>query len=232
VDFAASGRALWLPLIAVSRNDSDVLGDVIVRMNADVTGAALTAQLKTVSARISDNFSGVAKNAELIASPLRPDRFTDLQPGLVILFGCRRLCALDRLPQREQSPSRTGCHRQRELAIRSALGASRLHIVRQTPFRECTIAIFGGVLAVAVARAIIGTLGMMTPPDFSTRHEFRLDWRVLLFTLAISATASFAFGLLPAVQLSASDPRSAIYHGGAPAAGAFARRRIGCVPPS
>jgi len=224
VDFAASGRALWLPLIAVSRNDSDVLGDVIVRMNADVTGAALTAQLKTVSARISDNFSGVAKNAELIASPLRPDRFTDLQPGLVILSGAVVFVLLIGCLNVSNLLLARGCHRQRELAIRSALGASRLHIVRQLLSESATIAIFGGVLAVAVARAIIGTLGMMTPPDFLRGHEFRLDWRVLLFTLAISATASFAFGLLPAVQLSASDPRSAIYHGGAPAAGAFARR--------
>jgi putative ABC transport system permease protein len=224
VDFAASGRALWLPLIAVSRNDSDVLGDVIVRMNANVTGAALTAQLKTVSARISDNFSGVAKNAELIASPLRADRFSDLQPGLVILSGAVVFVLLIGCLNVSNLLLARGWHRQRELAIRSALGASRLRIVRQLLSESATIAIFGGVLAVAVARAIIGTLGMMTPPDFLRGHEFRLDWRVLLFTLAISATASFAFGLLPAVQLSASDPRSAIYHGDAPAAGAFARR--------
>src|SRR5438477_4065132 len=112
--------------------------------------------------------------------------------GLVLLIACANIANL--LMAR-------GASRQKEIAIRLALGASRARIIRQLLVESVVLACCGGALGILLAVWLSSALLRMVP---STPHELvlssSLDLRVLLFTLSISVATGLIFGLLPALQ--------------------------------
>ena len=112
--------------------------------------------------------------------------------GLVLLIACANIANL--LMAR-------GASRQKEIAIRLALGASRARIIRQLLVESVVLACCGGALGILLAVWLSSALLRMVP---STPHELvlssSLDLRVLLFTMGISVATGLIFGLLPALQ--------------------------------
>jgi putative ABC transport system permease protein len=117
--------------------------------------------------------------------------------GLLLLIACANVSNL--------LLSRAGA-RQKEMAVRAALGASRPRLIRQLLTESLLIAVAGGVLGVALAfgclRAILAVVPPNTIPDES---EISLNIQVLLFTVLVSAMTSILFGLAPALHTSAGD---------------------------
>ncbi|HEX5835174.1 MAG TPA: ABC transporter permease, partial [Pyrinomonadaceae bacterium] len=91
--------------------------------------------------------------------------------------------------------------RKREIAIRLAMGANRLRLIRQLLTESVLLSFFGGVAGVLLAFWIIQALLAFKPPiDFPLALDVEVDWRVLLFSLAVSLLAGAVFGLAPALQ--------------------------------
>jgi len=117
--------------------------------------------------------------------------------GLVLLVACANVANL--LLARA-----TG--RQREIAIRLAVGAGRRQLVRQLLLESFLLALAGagaGFLLAAVAAHAISRIQLPLP--FPVAFDFNVDWRVGLFTLALSALTALAFGLIPALRASRPD---------------------------
>ena len=96
--------------------------------------------------------------------------------------------------------------RQREIAIRLAIGAGRARLVRQMLTESLTLALAGGVAGLALAAGLIRLLAAYQPPmPIDIDVDFGLDWRVLAFTLGASAITGVAFGLVPAMRSSRPD---------------------------
>jgi predicted permease len=110
---------------------------------------------------------------------------------LVLLIACANLANL--LLVRAES-------RQLELSIRSALGAGRFRIVRELLIESLTLALIGGVLAVAVAYAGLRLLVAMGPANLPRLAEISLDARSIAFTFALALLSGFFLGLIPAVK--------------------------------
>jgi putative ABC transport system permease protein len=104
--------------------------------------------------------------------------------------------------------------RQKELALRLALGAGRLRIVRQLLSESLLIAGLGGVCGLLVGRWMLQGLLALAPPEIPGLSRVGLDKTVLLFTLAIAAATSLLCGLLPALQSSKTDLQTALKAGG------------------
>ena len=103
--------------------------------------------------------------------------------------------------------------RRQEIAIRSALGASRRRIFGQMLTESAVLSIFGGAAGMAVAFASLHFLLRFTPTNLPRLSEVNIDWRVLMFALLISILTGLLFGLAPAVQSTRTDAVSEMREG-------------------
>jgi putative ABC transport system permease protein len=104
-----------------------------------------------------------------------------------------------------------GESRSREIAIRTAIGASRGRVIRQLLTESLLLAAIGAVLGVALGKAAVIGLVSLVPADTLPQWvEFPLDWRFALFCAAVTGAAAVVFGLAPALQAAAVDTRGAL----------------------
>ena len=126
--------------------------------------------------------------------------------GLVLVIGC--INAANLLLAR-------GAARQRELALRQALGASRARLVVQLLVESTVLSIGGGILGVAIAGGGLGTLRRLIPPGLiSLSDDIRLDGRVLALALGLSLVTALVSGLWPAFRMSVPNLAPALRGGG------------------
>ena len=120
----------------------------------------------------------------------------------------------------------SGASRQKEMAIRTALGASRWRVMRQL-FTESTIlALSGGAVGLLIAYWGLTAITKLLPGDFPRLNEIQLDLRVLAFTFAASVLTGILFGLAPALQISRPDVQDAIRESGRGLAGSLRKSRF------
>src|SRR5262249_53163144 len=160
---------------------------------------------------------------------LSAELFQDYQPalwtllaavGVVLLIACVNVAHL-------QLARAAG--RQKELAIRVALGAGRGRIVRQLVTESVLVSGIGGALGLLVASWAIGPLVRLAPTAIPRLAETRIDPGVLLFTLFVSVATGILFGLTPAISASRSDPQAALGDGGRGSTAGRSRQRLRTV---
>jgi predicted permease len=103
--------------------------------------------------------------------------------------------------------------RQQEMAVRSALGASRSRIVRQMLTESLLLSLFGGAAGIALAAVAIRFIPRLIPSSIPWISEVGLDWMVLAYSLLVSLLTGLLFGLAPAIQSRKSDSSTAIREG-------------------
>ncbi len=119
--------------------------------------------------------------------------------------------------------------RRKELAIRAALGAGTGAIVRQLLTESLLLTSIGGAIGLMLSWAATKYLAASGAGILPSGFPIELDWRVLLFTIAVSAFAAFAVGLSPALQLSRADLRSALGEEGRGSSAGMYRKRLAGV---
>jgi putative ABC transport system permease protein len=137
--------------------------------------------------------------------------------GAVLLVGCINLAGI--------SLSRAGA-RQRELAVRTALGATRSQLTRLLLAESFILAVIGGTLGVLLEIWGQGALLRLVPTDLPRIESFSVDWSVLSFASLLILLATFVCGMAPAWLLSRSDLRDAFVSGGRGSAGGALQSRL------
>lgn len=105
--------------------------------------------------------------------------------------------------------------RQREIAIRTAIGAKRTRIIRQLLTESVVLATFGGALGMIICYAVFGSIVSLVPADIPHIGAFKIDDVVFLFTFVLSAITGIVFGFVPAITSSRTDVNNSLKDAGA-----------------
>ncbi len=116
--------------------------------------------------------------------------------------------------------------RQKEMAIRTALGASRMRVIRQLLTESLILAFAGGAIGLLLALWGVALMMKLLPHDFPRVGEINLDWRVLAFTLLASVLTGILFGLAPALQTSKTDVQESLKESGRSSSGGRRHNRL------
>jgi putative ABC transport system permease protein len=206
---------VWIPLQADpnSTNQGHYLS-VAGRLKGGVTAAAAEAQMKIVSDRFRRlNPKWMDPEESVAVVPMREATTGDVRTALLVLSGAVALVLLIACANVANLLLARGAGRQRELAIRSAMGADRGRVVRQLLTESVLLSGCGGLLGLALGawgvRALLllvpGNIPRVTDPNGTGILIPALDWRVTAFTIGVSLVTGVVFGLLPALQTSKPD---------------------------
>jgi putative ABC transport system permease protein len=200
----------------------------IGHLRPGVTPAQARVEADTVAARMAQTYPNESAGRGVRAELLEEVTVRNIRPILLALFaavGCILLIACSNLANLTLA---RGTARQKEFALRSALGAGRWRLVRQLLTETTLLAVLGGGIGLLLASW--GTdLLLAVNPGVLPRGEVRLDAPVLLFTLGASVLTGFLFGLTPAWQMSRIDLNKTLKEGGRSAgdgAGALRARSV------
>jgi putative ABC transport system permease protein len=198
---------LWRPLpidpSALDRGPHYL--NVVGRLKPDVTLAQAQAEMSALAARISqehpEKTAGhgmkIVSLADVVVGDIGLALYVFLGAvGFVLLIACANLANL--------MLARIG-GREREIAVRTALGASRLQIVRQLLTESLLLAVAGGAAGLLLAIWAVSWLVSLSPDTIPRVHEISVDPRVAGFTFLISMAAGVLFGVVPALQASKTD---------------------------
>lgn len=206
---------VWLPLaldpVKEFQGDMFQLVDVVGRLKPNATVAGAQSELKLLARQASeqDKSREPLPFAAVDVAPLHKQltagvRLTVLvlwgAVGLVMLLACVNVASL--------MISRT-LSRQREMAVRAAVGARRWQLIRQLLTESVFIGVVGGALGLLIAVWGTRAVASLVPAGFATSvydlNNIRLDWSVFAFTLALSVLTGIIFGLAPALAASRPD---------------------------
>jgi putative ABC transport system permease protein len=175
--------------------------DVIARVKPELTMAQARTDLDRVSRAIIDenkNYPYERFNYTLIANPLLEETVGDIKPALMILLGAVGFVLLIACANVANLLLVRASGREREMAIRTALGAGRLRLVRQMLTESLILGLLGGVTGLLLARFGLRALIAVAATSFPRVAGVTMDWRVLGFTFGISLLTGLLFGLAPA----------------------------------
>jgi predicted permease len=171
------------------------------------------AEMKTISARLELQYPEDDKGWGAVALPLRDDLVSDVRPALLVLLGAVAFVLLIACANIANLVLAKTFARKKEIAIRTALGASTSRVLSQVLSETVLLALGGGVLGLVLAhfgiRLIVASLADKLPRS----AEIALDSRVLGFTLITSLFTGVVAGLLPALRLIKTDLNEALKQG-------------------
>jgi len=199
----AGGIGIWTPLQlpTASRDPSGIL-ECIGRLKAGVTREQAAAQLTAIGRKASvDVAAHFPPDGLATLLPLQQRITGDTRPTLLLLFAAVSFVLLIACANAANLLLARMGSRAREIGVRSALGASRMRIVRQILTESVVLASLGGVVGLLIAWFCNRLLVAAAPQAIARAGEVRMDWHVLVFALAISLVTGAVFGLLPALRM-------------------------------
>ncbi len=199
---------------------------VIALLKPGVTARQAEIGMQPIARRIEEISPDTNAGYSAVVAPLSEQITGDIRPTLWILMGAVAVILLIACVNVANLLLARAGAREREMAVRTSLGANPARIVRQLLTESVLLALIGGAAGLLLAQWSISALAKLAPTNIPRVDEISLDWRVLAFTLAVSAATGMVFGLAPALECSRVDLNSALKTGGRTASGHRAGSRM------
>jgi putative ABC transport system permease protein len=189
--------------------------NVIARLRPGESLAAAKAELDTIDARYRSQFTGFVDSEKFGIStvPLEESLVGPLRPGFAVLLAAVGFILLIACANVANLLLARATSREREMALRKAIGASSGRLVRQLLSESLLLSLLGGVLGVALAAAALPALRAFSPGSVPRLSETRLDVPVMIFSVLLSVVTGILFGLVPALQASTGNLHQTLKEG-------------------
>jgi putative ABC transport system permease protein len=211
--FGADYIKLWTPIAFTLQelaNHGDHYLNVVGRLKPGVTLGQANADIKAIMKSIGEKFPDQAGRLGANVVSLHEQLAGRMRRSLWLLFGAVVVVLLIACANIAGLLLSRAAARQREIAVRAALGAGRSRIARQLLTESILLAGAGGVLGVLLASWSFAVLERLVPSEMATSTVIEMDARVLGFALAVSLLSGVLFGLVPALQASRLDLTTAL----------------------
>jgi predicted permease len=232
--FPADRIDYWMPLSimgpdAIGRQRASRFLDVFGRLAPGATIPQAHVELAAISRQIAEREPDARGWTDVTMLPVREALVGDVRRPLVVLLGAVAFVLLITCVNIAGLLLARATARQRELAVRSALGAGRGRIVRQLLTESLVLALIGGALGVGLAYAGVRALGAIGAADLPRASAIRIDGLVLLYALAVSTLAGIVFGLLPAIRATSRNLQGVLRAGARGSVGNAGQRLRGAL---
>jgi predicted permease len=217
---------LWVPAVLDNPSRSFHYLDVIARLKPRVTLRQARADMDTIDARLVKEYAAeIAKNGTKLV-PLHEEIYGDIQPVLLLLFGAVGFVLLIACANVANLQLTRASTRQKEVAIRAALGASRGRVMRQLLSETVLLALIGGGLGILLASWGTTLLAGLQAAGLPHGTAITVDSVVLAYSLGLSVLTGVLVGLAPALHCSCAALSDSLKEGGRTTAGEAGGRRL------
>jgi putative ABC transport system permease protein len=230
--FPTADFQLWAPLGLLDRdvpqqaaNRAFRIFSGVARLKPGVTARQAQADAQAIAARLAGEFPSTNEGVTFTLQPLYERLVGDAKPALTVLFGTVALLLLIACANVANLMLARTTVREREMAIRVALGAGRARLVRQLMTESLALAAAGGVLGLLVTMWGIDLLPSVLEARVPRADGIRMDGAVLVFSALATTLTGVFFGLAPAVQ-AARGPASSLKESGRGVSGSGHGRQL------
>ena len=227
-----SEAQIWVPTPMLNRGMNFRMGHslkAIGRLKPGVTLQQAKADLDAIALQLQNQYPDTNKNWWMRQRPLREVLIGPVRPTLMLMWGAVGLLLLIACVNVANLLLARSISRQKEFALRTALGAGRIRMIRQALTESVLLSLAGGTLGVLTASLGIHALHAFGPADVPRLNESGVDPAVLAFTLGISVFAGIVFGVVPALQISGAQFTEGLKESGRTSAPASHKRLSGVL---
>ena len=204
---------VWLPIaldpVKETKGDFFSLIEVVGRLKPSATNSGAQTELRLIAQQAGEQMKEPWSVATLEVVPLHKQLVSGVRLTVLILWGAVGLVMLLACVNVASLMISRTLSRRREMAVRAAVGARRWQLIRQLLTESILIGLAGGVLGLLVAVWGTRAIASLVPKGFATSvydlNNIPLDWRVFVFTFALSVLTGIVFGLAPALTASKPD---------------------------